>query len=777
MGRRSLKASSDGIKKLNAALNSKRMTQTELARRVKCARQTICSLFNDKHIDEGYFLEVCKELGLSAHEVAELEEEGGEWLEIDELVQQVRMQIRDRIHEQCGFMNVLSMTKPIRLGDIYTDVNILETISRHKHQSLRELEAHCLKGKFERLSALEAVDQYRKMVVLGKPGAGKTTFLKRIATQCIENPFHPELVPIFVPLKLFAETQGHPDLLTYVANQWAESNVKEANSKADRLLNEGHALVLLDGLDEVLKADNVRVIEEIRRFAVRFHRNMYVLSCRIATYEFKLEPFSEVEIADFDDLQITGFAKKWFELKNPDLIESFLHLKDSPRIRELASNPLLLTLLCLNFEKSGDLANSRGTLYTEVVHVLLKSWNATKPGIPHEEVYRQLTPDCKEDLLSQLAYLTFEKEQYLFGEEFVKRHIRHYIENLPGTDTNAILLDVVSEAVLKSIEGQHGLLIRRAQGIYAFPHLTFQEYFTARKIAASCSPYAIADETLQGFVQRVSDKRWQEIFLLVAEILPSANCFLQAMKCHIDAMVANDDTLQQFLAWAQTKSASVDASFNAAAVRAFYMYCTPPRDRARKLARALLRTIDCGLNRANILDRGFDLELDRALDRVLSLTIASNRATARALLRTIDCGLDRAVTPAIARNRAIEGEFDRAIEFARDHDSVFCQSLQDLKAQLPDPANITAFQDWWKTQGLNWENALRKAMIKYRNMGHEWHLAPEQLMLLEQYLEATLLLVNCLNNSNISRSVRDEIEETLLWPIAAIETRKVQEAR
>ncbi|NJM76723.1 MAG: NACHT domain-containing protein [Acaryochloridaceae cyanobacterium RU_4_10] len=512
------------------------------------------------------FLGICTQLGLSEHEIAEADEEAGEVLELDKLVRQVRGLIKPWIQEQYGSINVLSMTRPIGVGDIYTDVYFLEKPTGRQRLSLKELEANCLKENFdrfgfsdyrkgERVSGLDAVDQCQKMVVLGKPGAGKTTFLKRIATQCNLGTFHPGLIPIFVTLKQFAETKGQPDLFAYIANQWAECKVKDSESKLERLLDEGRALILLDGLDEVNKADSSRIIEDVRRFSQRFYNNLYVLTCRIATHEFKLEPFTEVEIADFDDQQIAVFVTKWFELKNPERTESFLRkLKESPRVRELATNPLLLTLLCLGFEDSAYFSDSRAVLYKDALNVLLKTWNSSKPGGEPEQVYCQLTPDRKADLLSQLAYQTFEQGQYFFSEKIAKQHIGQYIANLPSIDTDPKQLSIDSEVVLKSIEGQHGLLISRAHRIYSFSHLTFQEYFTARKIATSCNPYADDDKTLQRLARYVIDKRWREVILLTVEMLPSADRFLQFIKQYIDALIAEDDTLQELLSWVQQKT-------------------------------------------------------------------------------------------------------------------------------------------------------------------------------------------------------------------------------
>ncbi|MBD2033743.1 hypothetical protein H6F76_01515 [Leptolyngbya sp. FACHB-321] len=56
-------------------------------------------------------------------------------------------------------------------------------------------------------------------------------------------------------------------------------------------------------------------------------------------------------------------------------------------------------------------------------------------------------------------------------------------------------------------------------------------------------------------------------------------------------------------------------------------------------------------------------------------------------------------------------------------------------------------------------------MIQYRNIGHDWQFSLEQVQMLEQYYAANKLLLDCLNSDcYVTRSVREEIEATLLLP-------------
>jgi predicted NACHT family NTPase len=146
--------------------------------------------------------------------------------------------------------------------------------------------------------------------------------------------------------------------------------------------------------------------------------------------------------------------------------------------------------LCLVFEESADFPLNRSQLYEEGVNVLLKKWDG-KRNIERQQTYKNLSLQHKVDLLSQIALKTFEKGDYFFRQRELEQYIADYICNFPNASNELETLQLNSEAVLKSIESQHGLLVERARGIYSFSHLTFHEYFTAKEIVSAPNPQAI----------------------------------------------------------------------------------------------------------------------------------------------------------------------------------------------------------------------------------------------------------------------------------------------
>ena len=589
MSSRSLAASELGQAEIQKALTTQGLSREDLAKAAAASRATVINFCTGKNVDRKNFVRFCKLLeldweiiaGSKAANDAISAPQSAEAVDLDALVQQVRSRLHHDVKKRCGWMKVLNMTYPIESSAIYTDVNLL---GKPLHlRSFRELERSLPEFAAEnfdrfwlgqairdqRRDGIETVQDTNLLMILGAPGAGKSTFLKRLAMLCYgeEVTHFQTLVPLFVTLKEFAEAEGQPNLLNYLASL---GNAAVDAETIASLLKANLGLVLLDGLDEVLERDRDWTINQICTFADTYDQNHIIITCRIAAREYTFKQFTDVEVASFSTKQIADFAHKWFCAKeDEETATDFLSaLEERPPIKELATNPLLLTLLCLEFENDRAFPSSRAELYERGLEVLFTRWDTSRK-IKREEVYKKLPVKRKKELLGQLGYAMFDRGEYLFKQRLAEEQISGYIANLPDAQTDPEALLVDSFAVLKSIESQHGLLTERASHIYSFSHLTFQEYFTAQQIV---QVHSLQDS--QGAIDRLLDHlhepRWREVFFLVVEQLPNADYLLQQMKQSIDELLFGDEKLQQFLEWLKQKTKLVQTPRNAIAVRAFY---------------------------------------------------------------------------------------------------------------------------------------------------------------------------------------------------------------
>lgn len=766
MAKRSLRASTAGIQRAKRAFGLKGWTQGNLAGEVHLkTRQPIWRFFTGQPVDRQIFLDLCLVLDLEWREISENPPadfpEPGEAkpisLPIDDLVQQVRAQHQDSIQAQCGVLQLLDISHPVSIDDIYVDVNILEEIASQQWLEIADLQ-NLEPTEFDRVGlgaveqkhipGVQAIETYSKLRVLGKPGVGKTTFLQHLAIRCNRGKFAADRVPIFITAREFSEgSRQELSLFDYIRQVLLASGVD--HPALETLLKAGRVLLLLDGMDEVLSQDITAVLREIRKFSDKYHKNQFVTSCRTAAQKLRLRGFTDVEIAPFTEAQITTFAQKWFVALTKTTAEAgrhqsaqFMQKLDEPenwQFRQLVVTPLFLHLACWVFQGQGNFPAKRPEFYKQGLDLLLGKWDEAR-GIERDEMYREFLLPQKLRMLSQLAAVTFEHGQYFFEQRVIEQYIGDYLRNLPGESLAPEELQLESEGMLKAIEAQHGLLIERARGIFSFSYLAFQEYFTAREIVASYNLRALG-QALEGLVKHITDPHWREVFLLTTAMLRSADSLVQLMKQQIDALVAQDPYLQEFLIWSSQKSQTIPTQRDAATTRAFYLAMAQTPHTAAHFA--LATTLDQGMF------------LDAALENLL-----------------LECAVDHSQDFACVN--ACSSALSNILMIVLD--AGFYKSLQRLKDQMPlSGQSQELLQDRWQQNYAAWVKDLKNTIASYRNIQHPWQFSPEQQQVLQRYYDANQLLVDCLNsNCEVTAAIRREIEATLLLPQQELEDREWQ---
>ncbi len=655
-----------------------------------------------------------------------------EWEKLD--WEELETHYREKMAKLYGTMKLYAMSKPVPLEGIFTDVFLLDkptAFSRYDISLLQKDTSPLPEKQAKRLAGIDLVKQKnsKRLFILGKPGAGKTTFLKYITIQAVHGQI--PATPIFVSLKEWADSKK--ELMDFIQEQFETCQFRKPKDFIEYLLLNGHALVLFDALDEVNQANDLRskMINTIKSFCKKYDKTQCLITCRIAANEYSFDDFTYVELADFTPEQSQTFARKWFQ-DNPQKREAFFtefKKEEHKGLRDLASNPLLLTLLCIVFDENMEFPRRRVEIYSSAFDALLRKWDTSR-NIKRDTIYDPLSPDRKCQLFAKVAATTFDKDEQLFSQDALEQHIVSYLRRLPDVRPSD---PIDGEALLKSIEHQHGIFTERAARMYAFSHLTFQEYFTAKYIVDHASQGSIS-----GLMRHIHEARWREVFLLSSSLLPDADLFFRDFKQQLDATIANEPKVRQLLQWAEKKAAQTQSSVSN---RIFYIFV------ALNLALDLdlARDLDLDLARDLDLDRNSDLFLDYSLLRLLVyiLKVAQGNFEKNRHNRLSDLS--------VSTRKQREILLD--ILQQRDDCTELYQALVTFRLPSKDDE-----QKEWKHCG----KTLQTLLQQHRDIGHDWSLTPGQSETLKKYLAANTLLIHCLDVAVVQD--REAIKNSLLRP-------------
>ena len=274
-------------------------------------------------------------------------------------------------------------------------------------------------------------------------------------------------------------------------------------------------------------------------------------------------------MTDFDDAQIEAYIKNWFdstpdlyrhqldeEVKTADQCWKALNARRHYATKELARNPLLLTLLCMVYDNSQNFPRNRADLYEKALNIFLEEWAAEKRVRQEESISQYLDVAAEKRMLSEIAAKNFDANYLFFSRAELIKQIQEFGEgniNTPSTFN--------ASKILETILVDQGLFVERVSGSYSFSHLTFQEYLTANYIKEAGSIQRLVTNYLH-------DYRWREVFLLTAGLMHTADDLLDAMKMEA-AKSLNTDGLKRLLRWAEHITDTVNDGDNGFAKRLF----------------------------------------------------------------------------------------------------------------------------------------------------------------------------------------------------------------
>jgi predicted NACHT family NTPase len=375
-------------------------------------------------------------------------------------------------------------------------------------------------------------------VVLGDPGSGKSTLLQYVALQWAEQPIRDlralaeRPLPLLIELRKYGRDR-HDQKCSSVVEYLHQGEVacRLNQQQLHEVLQAGEAIALFDGVDEVFDP-HLRdvVVTDIHRFTNDYPQVQVIVTSRWLGY--KAQPlrdagFEHYMLQDLTDEQVGEFVERWHDQTFPDGADKLrkrerLHraLRESRSIRQLAGNPLLLTMMAI-LNRNQELPRDRPELYTQASRVLLHQWDVERNLIEHRLDPVTIDYRDKQAMLRKVAYHMQSGAAGLAGNIIsageLERILTDHLRSMEVDKSREM-----ARLMIKQLRERNFILCYLGADNYAFVHRTFLEFFAAWAFVwefKETQTLSFEELKTQTFGQHWQEESWQEVLRLIAGMI------------------------------------------------------------------------------------------------------------------------------------------------------------------------------------------------------------------------------------------------------------------
>jgi len=375
----------------------------------------------------------------------------------------------------------------------------------------------------------ERLGAYPSCVICGEPGAGKTSFMRKLALElaraCVSQHTMTGHIPVYIQLR---DWRANTSLASQISNLLLTSGGDWIAERAELLKEQGRLTLLLDGLDEVLPKFRESILRSVQKFNEAHPRCHIFLSTRPIAYNRELKNFSVLEISNFDEGQIREFSyRRLFGKKSWKRFVSCLSATQD--ILDLVRNPLLLSIALFLYWRKAIVPQNRAQLIKSFVDALVEEWDSAR-GVTRD-AGELLSSIRTRNYLSRISFHCKAKGTTVFSA----LDIRYCF------DSDSQLSEV--ECLLERIGELTGLIVRSEPDTWSFTHSAFIDFLTAAHLV----------ERTQGldaiYRKYSSNTQWNEVWQNVGGLSSDPEYILKLLttRDHGDATSGAKDALNLIL--------------------------------------------------------------------------------------------------------------------------------------------------------------------------------------------------------------------------------------
>ena len=417
---------------------------------------------------------------------------------------------------------------------------LVETLGLDEHQ--RDQLSQQMKAKYglqkttEVGAASKLYQNFSNIAVLGDPGSGKSCFVRyEIMSYCVPDEngngdWYERHVPVFLPLTEYIYSPDKPVGIQEQCSRHAKEQglALEVSHIAD-LLARGKVAFFFDGLDEVSSiAGRQRVLVELGELVEKHAAagNRFVLTSRPAALRDATLPgaLARVSLLGLTDEEIEILVHRLFEVRrdgehqrtsaDQKIIDDILKdCAETPGIRRLARNPLLLTLLVFVYENSGAFAARRHLIYSQAIKTLV--------SVRHREIQRaKLSESDLRVRLGKVAMAIFRREESALP---TRENVLLILSRVMDDKTSRSLDYIQDVAETTGLIIVHPRTTDNSKDLISFMHYSFLEYYTA-------VGFLEKDEGFKIVAEFALNQRWREVVTLMFGILGEQSDITDSIK-------------------------------------------------------------------------------------------------------------------------------------------------------------------------------------------------------------------------------------------------------